>query len=301
MEPINTFAQAPQTSEGYYNRNNAIAPEIIKYLEDHSDLRQFFTPKPMKGVLSKTFRIEKDEGIAVQIAGNSEVPREENIRKLFTIFLHRNATGYKIDDDEKRINDDDPSFESRKMQAAMDRMLKKERLDIINVMMTAAGTGNTVTTYTDKITVSAINNAVVQMIKDARADADHPISLEPDTIIMSYAMFNELQQDPKFQFVPEIFQRVLLDAKLQEGGNRGILYGETGQSVAGLNIIIANELMDQAIILDSSKDAFWLAEDQEPTIHKYRDEEHISDVVDIRHDQQPVCVRTECSALMKKQ
>ena len=49
MEPINTFAQAPQTSEGYYNRNNAIAPEIIKYLEDHSDLRQFFTPKPMKG------------------------------------------------------------------------------------------------------------------------------------------------------------------------------------------------------------------------------------------------------------
>ena len=30
-------------------------------------------------------------------------------------------------------------------------------------------------------------------------------------------------------------------------------------------------------------------------------EEHISDVVDIRHDQQPVCVRTECSALMKKQ
>lgn len=101
MEPINTFAQAPQTSEGYYNRNNAIAPEIIKYLEDHSDLRQFFTPKPMKGVLSKTFRIEKDEGIAVQIAGNSEVPREENVRKLFTIFLHRNATGYKIDDDEK--------------------------------------------------------------------------------------------------------------------------------------------------------------------------------------------------------
>ena len=183
----------------------------------------------------------------------------------------------------------------------MDRMLKKERLDIINVMMTAAGTGNTVTTYTDKITVSAINNAVVQMIKDARADADHPISLEPDTIIMSYAMFNELQQDPKFQFVPEIFQRVLLDAKLKEGGNRGILYGETGQSVAGLNIMIANELMDQAIILDSSKDAFWLAEDQEPTIHKYRDEEHISDVVDIRHDQQPVCVRTECSALMKKQ
>ena len=120
----------------------------------------------MRGVLSKTFRVEKDEGIAVQIAGNSEVPREENVRKLFTIFLHRNATGYKIDDDEKRINEDDPSFESRKMQAAMDRMLKKERLDIINVMMTAAGTGNTVTTYTDKITVSAINNPVLQMIKD---------------------------------------------------------------------------------------------------------------------------------------
>ena len=51
MQPIDDFAQAPQRSEGRYFRNNALAPEIIKILEEESDLRQFFTSKPMNGVL----------------------------------------------------------------------------------------------------------------------------------------------------------------------------------------------------------------------------------------------------------
>ena len=129
MQPIDDFAQQPQRSEGHYFRNTQIAPEVIKFIEEESILRQFFTPKPMNGVLSKSFRVEREEGMAVQIAGNSEVPREEDIRRLFTIYLHRNATGYKIDDDDKKINRDDPGYESRKMQAALRRMVKKENKD----------------------------------------------------------------------------------------------------------------------------------------------------------------------------
>lgn len=298
MQPIDDFAQAPQRSEGRYFRNNALAPEIIKILEEESDLRQFFTSKPMNGVLSKTFRIEKEEGIAVQIAGNSEVPREEDVRRLFTIYLHRNATGYKIDDDDRKINADDPGYEARKMQAALRRLKKKEDKDIMDVMFAAAQVVTTIPA-TGTFDVEVISDTVAQMIDNARR-GPNKLTLEPDVILMPYKLFVELQKDPKFQFVPQIYQEILLNAKLKEGGNRGIAYGETGQVVSGLRIITINELENTAIILDSSKDSLWLAEDQAPKITKYRDDEHISDIVDIRHDEQPVCVLPECLAAIKK-
>ena len=298
MADLAQFAKAPQTGEGHYFRNNVIAPEIIKFLEDESDLRQFFTPKKMDGALSKTFRVEKEEGIAVQIVGNSEVPREEDVRRLFTVHLHRNATGYKIDDDDKKINRDDPGYESRKMQAAMRRMLKKENKDIMDVMFAAAQTVTNIASG-DKFDVDAINDAIVKIINNAKQSNGHMV-LEPDVILMPYAFFVELQQDPKFQFVPEIYQRILLNANFDGSKNRGILYGDTGQVVAGLKIIVVNELEDTAIILDSTKDALWLVEDTEPTVTKYRDDEHISDITDIRHDEQPVCIWPECLGAIKK-
>lgn len=298
MADLGQFAKAPQTGEGHYFRNNVIAPEIIKFLEDESDLRQFFTPKKMDGALSKTFRVEKEEGIAVQIVGNSEVPREEDVRRLFTVHLHRNATGYKIDDDDKKINRDDPTYESRKMQAAMRRMLKKENKDIMDVFFAAAQTVTNIAVG-DKFDVDAINDAIMKIIQNAKTSNGHMV-LEPDVILMPYAFFVELQQDPKFQFVPEIYQRILLNANFDGSRNRGILYGDTGQVVAGLKIIVVNELEDTAIIMDSTKDAFWLVEDTEPTITQYRDDEHISDITDIRHDEQPVCIWPECVGAIKK-
>ena len=75
MQTINKFAQAPQVGEGYYRNNSFVEPGIIKFLEDESDLRQFFVPKKMRGVLSKTYIVEREEGIAVQIVGNAELPR----------------------------------------------------------------------------------------------------------------------------------------------------------------------------------------------------------------------------------
>lgn len=80
-----------------------------------------------------------------------------------------------------------------------------------------------------------------------------------------------------------------------EGGrtNKRAISGPTGQYIDGIEIYIVNELGNDIILLDETKDALWLAEDQQPTITSYRDYEHISDIVDIRHDQQPVCVRPE--------
>ena len=124
--------------------------------------------------------------------------------------------------------------------------------------------------------------------------------LEPDAILMPYSMFVELQRDPKFKFVPEIYQNLLLKATLDGSSNRGILYGDTGQVVAGLRIITVNELINTAIVIDSQKEAFWLCEDTEPTVPAYRDDEHISDIVDIRHDEAPVCVFPECVGAIKK-
>jgi len=153
---------------------------------------------------------------------------------------------------------------------------------------------------TDAFDVDAITSTVSDMIANARTNTQGYMMLEPDAILMPYSMFVELQQDPKFKFVPEIYQNLLLQATLNGSTNRGILYGDTGQVVAGLRIITVNELVDTAIVIDSQKDAFWLCEDTEPTVTAYRDDEHISDIVDIRHDEAPVCVFPECVGAIKK-
>lgn len=293
------FAQAPQVGEGYYRNNNIIEPGIIKYLEDESDLRQFFVPKKMKGVLSKTYIVEREEGIAVQIVGNAEVPRAEDVRRRFTVHLHRNATGYKITDDDKKINRDDPGWEARKMTAALRRMKKKEDKDIMDCFFAAARTVTSIPA-SDSFDVDAITSTISDMIEDARTNTQGYMMLEPDVILMPYSMFVELQQDPKFKFVPELYQNLLLQATLDGSSNRGILYGDTGQVVAGLRIITVNELVNTAIVIDSQKDAFWLCEDEEPTVNAYRDDEHISDIVDIRHDEAPVCIYPECVGAIKK-
>lgn len=299
MQTINQLAQAPQTGEGYYRNNNIVEPGIIKFLEDESALRQFFVPKKMQGVLSKTYLVEREEGIAVRIVGNAEVPRAEDVRRRFTVYLHRNATGYKITDDDKKINSDDPGWEARKMQAALRRLKKREDKDIMDMFFAAA---RVVTSLgaTDAFDVDAITSTVSDMITYARNNTQGYMMLEPDAILMPYAMLVELQRDPKFKFVPEIYQNLLIQATLNGSSNRGILYGDTGQVVAGLRIITVNELLNTAIVIDSQKDAFWLCEDTEPTVNAYRDDEHISDVVDIRHDEAPVCVYPECVGSIKR-
>lgn len=291
MQSLEHFAHAPQESDGYQRNNTTIAPEIITYLKDECDLREFFVPKPMQGVLSKSFRIEKEEGVAVQIAGNAEVPRAENVQKLFTIYLHRNATGYKIDDDERKMNSDDPGYEARKMENAMKRMLKKERLDMTQVFLAAPGGVTNVTGGLSNLNVSVIKAAVDAMIASASVEDD----IEPTMLFMSYAAFRQLQADPDFKYIPEVFQKLLLEGRFMEGGrtNKRAISGPTGQYIDGIEIYIVNELGNDIILLDETKDALWLAEDQQPTITSYRDYEHISDIVDIRHDQQPVCVRPE--------
>ena len=291
MHSLEHFAHAPQESDGYQRNNTTIAPEIITYLKDECDLREFFVPKPMQGVLSKSYRIEKEEGVAVQIAGNAEVPRAENVQKLFTIYLHRNATGYKIDDDERRMNRDDANYEARKMEMAMKRMLKKERLDMTQVFLAAPQGVTNVTGGLTNLNVSVIRAAVDAMIASSSIEDD----VEPTVLFMSYAAFRQLQADPDFKYIPELFQRILTEGKITEGGrNRRAISGPTGQYIDGIEIYIVNELGNDIILLDDTKDALWLAEDQEPSITSYRDYEHISDIVDIRHDQQPVCVRPEC-------
>ena len=298
MNPIEDFAQAPQRDPGYYTHNNEVADQVFKFLEEHSPVRELTTPKPMVNVLSKTYIVEHDEGTAYQVVGNAEVPRAEDVSTQFTVYLHRNATGYKIDDDQRRINSDDPQYEAKKMKRAMERLLEKENKDILDVMLRGAQTITTIPA-SGAFDVETISDTAAQMVVRART-GNRPMKIQPDVILMPYEMFVELQKDPKFQYVPEIYQHILLQAKLSEGGNRGFTYGDTGQQVAGLRIITMNELSNTAIIMDSTKEALWLAEDQAPKVTKYRDDEHITDIVDIRHDEQPVCVFPECFGAIKK-
>jgi hypothetical protein len=299
MNDVNHYAQAPQTSEGIYRNNNVIEPGIIKYLEDESDLRPFFVHKTIKGALSKTYIVEREEGIAVRITGNSEVPRAEDVRRQFTVSLHRNATGYKFTEDDKIINGDDPGWEQRKFDAMLRRLKKREDKDIMDLFFAAAETITNIPSG-DNFDVDAITDTVSDMIDNARSNTQGYMTLEPDVIIMPYAMFIELQRDPKFKFVPEIYQNLLINSTLDGSSNRGILYGDTGQIVAGLRIITVNELQNTAIVIDSQKDAFWLCEGDAPRLKAYEDPEHEAYVVDVRHDEAPVCIYPECVGAIKK-
>lgn len=289
MKNLEHFAEAPQQSPGRITNNTVVSPEVITYLEDESDFRQYFVVKPTNGVFSQTYKIEREDGMAVQVAGNSEVPRAEPVNKYFTVFLKRIATGYAIDDDDRRINANDPSFETRKMQYALKRMVRKQNYDMANVLI--SGAGSTTAGNTGKLTVALIKQAILSMISAVKTARDENEYAEPDTIFMSYAKFIELQADEDFKLVPEIYREILLSNGIT--GSTSNLSGPTGQSVAGLNIVIMNELINDVIIIDSKREALWLVEDTAPTITKYRDEEHISDIVDIRHDLQPVCVFPE--------
>lgn len=286
MRDIDDFAQAPQTTPGRYENNTTVDPNIIKYLEDECDLRQFFKPEQMQGVLSKTFKIQKDEGIAVQIAGNSEVPRAENVQRLFTVFLHRNATGYKIDDDDKKINPG-RNLDAERLASAMERMLKKERQDMMQVFKAAPQA--TLTETLANFTTSTIKDAVDAMVTGNIED-----TIEPTMIFMSYKVFRQLAKDPNFKYIPELLEQILLKGTIGPNGKRTKHSGPTGQYVDGIEIFLVNELGNEVILLDTTKEALWLAEDTQPTVTKYRDYEHISDIVDIRFDEQPVCVRPEC-------
>ena len=82
--PIEDFAQAPQRDAGYYTHNNEVADQVFKFLKEESQLRQFFVPKPMNNVLSKTYIVEYEEGLAYQVVGNAEVPRAEDVSTQFT-------------------------------------------------------------------------------------------------------------------------------------------------------------------------------------------------------------------------
>lgn len=296
--PIEDFAQAPQRDRGYYTHNNEVADQIFKFLEEHSPVRDFTTSKPMNNVLSKTYMVEHDEGTAYQVVGNAEVPRAEDVTTQFTVYLHRNATGYKIDDDQRRINSDDPQYEAKKMKRAMERLLEKENKDILNVMLAGANTLTTIPA-SGAFDVETITDTVTKMVVQAR-NGSRPMQITPDVILMPFELFAELQKDPKFQLVPALYQNILTGATIEPGSNRGFTYGDTGQVVAGLRIVIMNELVNTAIIMDSKKEALWLAEDQAPKVTKYRDDEHITDIVDIRHDEQPVCVFPECFGAIKK-
>ena len=299
MNPIEDFADAPQRDAGYFRHNNAFAKEFFNFKEEESDWRQFFVKKPMEnGILSKTYRIEHEEGLAYQVVGNAEVPRAEDVSKDFTVYLHRNATGYRIDDDQRLMHQDEPDYEAKKMRRAMERLLKKENIDIMNVMLRAVQTVTQIPAGSN-FDVETVADTVALMIQNAR-QGPRVLTIEPDVILMPYQMFVELQKDPNFQYVPEIYQQILLNAKLKEGGSRGIVHGETGQVVAGLRIITVPELTNTAIILDSTKEALWLHEAKEPIVTKYRDDEHITDIVDIRHDTQAVCVFPECLGAIKK-
>ena len=82
---------APQTSGGRVRNNNLLTTEVIQYLEEKNDLREFFTKKTFGKELSKSYPVEKKQGRAVHLIGNAEIPKQEDVKKFITAFTAKMA------------------------------------------------------------------------------------------------------------------------------------------------------------------------------------------------------------------
>ena len=274
MEPIDKFAKA-QTTPGEGKNNVYYSDEVIEYLNEVSDIRPYFKRIPMGTARAKTMTIKQKEGIAAQIIGNAEVPRARDVERKIYIELHRNASGYDINWDDKIENADNPNFEREEYNRALERLDLKERADCAAVMIAGAGSGTTVP-------AAAFD---VQVVRDAITDFNslpwnRRQKVKADTIFLSEKSFRKIIDSDQFKFIPELYKDVLLQ-------------GYIGNVIDGLQTVIFEELEDTIIIAAIKQEPLWLAENTHSIVAVYDDPKYLTNSVDFRNDEEALCAYSQ--------
>lgn len=270
MEKIENFALA-QTTPGEGKNNVFYSDEVIEYLNEVSDIRKYFKKISMGTSRAKSVKIKQKEGIAAQIVGNAEVPRARDVERKIYIELHRNASGYDINWDDKQDNKDNPNFEREEYDRSLERLDLKERADCSAVMIAGAGSGTSVSEA--NFDVEVVRNAITAFNSTTW---NRRQKVKADTIFLSEKSFRKIINSEQFKFIPELYKGILLQ-------------GSIGNVIDGLDTVIFEELEDTIIIAAIKQEPLWLAEGDGSIISVYDDPKNLTNSMDFRHDEEAIC------------
>jgi hypothetical protein len=248
-----------------------LSEDILKFIEDHSDFRQFVRVVPTD-TYSLTLPRKWNSGIAVEIVEGAEIPKFRDVFDAVTLNVRAIATGIKMTDEEQKMMGFDPNYFQTEGQRATERLLKKENDDIAAVLL--AGAGNVIGATGSVLKFEDVLEAKTQM-------TESPYQVEPDVIIMSQRSYNDLLLDPNF-------------SRYSYSGRAGAFAtGDVGQEIDGMRIHIIKEVGDNVYLIDSSKD--WAVLLQMDSVHteSYRLPETREDVLDILLYEKPAVLRPD--------
>jgi len=175
------------------SNDNAWDPElstdIIQYIETESDFRQF-----VKVVNTDSFAIvlprRWSAGTAVEVVEGSEIPKAHDVYDNITLNLRQNGTGIRMTDEAKIMMKFDQNYWDNEARRATERMMKKENVDISNVLL--AGAGLEVQSAHATLTFDDIVDTKTQL-------EENPYGVNPNVILMSARSYADLIKDPNFK------------------------------------------------------------------------------------------------------
>ena len=248
-----------------------LSEDILQFIEDHSDFRQFVRVVPTD-TYSLTLPRRWNSGIAVEIVEGAEIPKFRDVFDAVTLNVRAIATGIKMTDEEQKMMGFDPNYFQTEGQRATERLLKKENDDIAATLL--AGAGNIIASSEHKLTFEDVLEAKTRM-------TESPYQIEPNIIIMSQRSYNDLMMDENFN-------------RYCYSGQAGVRKtGDIGKEIDGMTVHIIKEVGDNVYLIDSTKD--WAVLLQMDGVHteSYRLPETREDVLDILLYEKPAVLRPD--------
>ena len=260
------------------SNDNAWDPElstdIIQYIETESDFRQF-----VKVVNTDSFAIvlprRWSAGIAVEVVEGSEIPKAHDVYDNITLNLRQNGTGIRMTDEAKIMMKFDQNYWDNEARRATERMMKKENVDISNVLL--AGAGLEVQSANATLTFDDIVDTKTQL-------EENPYGVNPNVILMSARSYADLIKDPNFKVYAN-------------SGIPGVVNtGDVGMSVDGMAIMKIPEVGDNVYLIDTTQDPLWLVQMGTMNTERYRVPETREDVLDLTLYEKPAVLRPDAIA-----
>jgi N4-gp56 family major capsid protein len=245
---------------------------IMRYIESNTVMRNFCFLYPM---MPNTFtaRIPRNyaTGMAVELAEGVEVPVVRQVTDSFDLSVIKYGTGAEMTDEAKEtdwlgILGQDQITESAK------RMLRKENVDILAVLLAGAGhSGNSGTTNVLKY--EDIVLAQTHMINALR---------DPDVVIVNADQYADLRIDERF-------------TNAAASGSTDTLRRGVVGDVAGLTLVVLHEMPSgTAIMMDSGENPLWFVQRQGMKIGRYRNERRQLDGFVVTAWAKPAMVKPDC-------
>lgn len=257
----------------HHNRMDPILSEdIIQYIEQHSDFRQFtkvVTTSEYVTILPRKW----SAGIAVEIVEGSEIPKARDVYDTISINLKQNGTGIKMTDEEQKLMGFDSNYFATEAQRATERLMKKENDDIATVMLAGAGY-NVIASTNSTLKFDDVLTAKTEML-------ENPYGVEPNLVLMSHRSYADLVRDPEFKTYSE------------SGKTNVVNTGDIGMSIDGMTIKIVPEVGDNVYLIDTSLQPIVLVQMDGVHVESYRLHETREDVLDLTLYEKPAILRPD--------